>query len=304
MPKAPVVVVANPAAGRGKAARILPKLRAAMAALGIEHRLEVSGAPDEPERLAREAAEDGTRLVVAMGGDGLVGMIANAVVGTGAALGVIPAGAGNDFARSLGLDHRRPLAAIAAFADPGFSRVDVARVETGDDARYFVNIAGAGFDSEVNEAANRMQTRLTGTARYLAAIAKTLRVFEPAEFVISVDGKERKLEAMMVAVGNGRSYGGGMRVCPGASLSDGALEVCVVGKMSRAEFLWAFPKVFRGTHVRHPKVTMLRGSRIEIRADKAALVYADGERVGPVPATFDVLPGALEVVGMKGREKP
>src|SRR5204863_7968883 len=108
------------------------------------------------------------------------------------------------------------------------------------------------------------------------------------------------LSGMLIAVGNGESYGGGMRVAAGAALDDGLLQVCVVGGMSRGAFLRAFPRVFRGTHVTHPKVTMLRGARVEIAADRAFGVYADGERSVPLPAVFEVVPGSLRVAVPKG----
>jgi diacylglycerol kinase (ATP) len=163
-----------------------------------------------------------------------------------------------------------------------------------------VNVAGAGFDSEVNEIANSMRTRVQGTAKYVAAVFKTLRRFAPATFEVSVDGDRSSLSGMLIAVGNGRSYGGGMHVCPAASLTDGILDVCVVGGMSKGAFLRAFPRVFRGTHVTHPKVTMRRGGKIEIAADRPFDVYADGEPAGPLPAVFEVVERALKVAVPEG----
>jgi diacylglycerol kinase (ATP) len=296
MPKAPVVVVANPVAGRGKGERLLPKVREFLTDLCVDHEVEVSTGPDDPEEMAREAAERGARMIVALGGDGLVGMVANGLVGSETAMGVVPAGAGNDFARSLGINHRRPLSVAPSFARASYRRVDAVRVTTAVGERVFVNVAGAGFDSEVNETANAMRSKLSGTSRYVVALARTLKRFDPAEFDVEVDGRQHRYPAMLIALGNGRSYGGGMKVCPNASLDDGMLDICVVGAMSKARFLRAFPGVFRGTHVRNPRVTMDRGSEVRIHSSTEAVVYADGERVGPLPATFRVLPAALEVL--------
>lgn len=293
---AAVTVVVNPVAGRGKAAKLIPGVRKALDRAGISHRLLLSSGPDDPERMARDAAAHGADVVAALGGDGLVGMIVNGLMGTPTALAVIPGGNGNDFARGLGLDRRHPVLSVDLLRSPRFRSIDTVEVTTDEARRFYVSVAGAGFDSAVNETANRMKSRLTGTARYVAAVVATLREFKPAGFRIDVGDGPVSIEAMMVAVGNGQSYGGGMRVCPGADLGDGSVEVCIVGAMGKLEFLWNFPKVFRGTHATHPKVTMLRGTTVEIRSDHDAQVYADGEKVGSLPAEFRVLPGALKVV--------
>ena len=290
-----IVLVANPTSGGGKGGRLLPAAVRALAALDDEHRVVVSASPDHPERAAREAAAEGVPTVVAMGGDGLISAVANAVVGTGTALAVVPVGSGNDFARRLGLDHRRPLEALDLLSSGRRRRIDAVLAEGEAWSRHYVCVAGTGFDSVTNEVANRIH-RLRGTAKYLLAVARTLRSFEPAGFTIRVDGHERETTAMMVAVGNAASYGGGMRVVPDASLDDGILDVCIVGAMSRRRFLAAFPRVYRGTHVTHPDVTMLRGARVEVEASKPFPVYADGEPFGSLPATFTVQPDALEVI--------
>ncbi|SRR6266540_1756436 len=295
-----VVVVVNPTSGRGRGARLVPKVREELAALGVEHEVVLSAGPQDPPRIAREAAEDGVEIVAALGGDGMAGMVGSALVGTRAALAVIPTGTGNDFAGFLGFKRKKPMSVLPSLVDPEIREIDAVRLQSGDRVEHFINVAGAGFDSEVNETANRMKTRVQGTAKYVAAVFSTLRRFKPAKFEITVDGQPHPLSAMLVAVGNGRSYGGGMKVCPDASLTDGQLEVCVVGAMGRGAFLRAFPRVFRGTHTTHPKVTMLRGARVEIAADRHFDVYADGEQSVPLPAAFEVLPKSLRVVMPKG----
>jgi len=239
-------------------------------------------------------------IVAAMGGDGMTGMVGAALVGTDTALGVIPTGTGNDFARFIGLSRKKPLEAVRVLADPEIRSIDAVRVTGGGREERFVNVAGAGFDSEVTETANEMTWKVQGTAKYVVAVVRTLRRFTAAQFEVTVDGRSRSLSGMLIAVGNGQSYGGGMKVVPNASLTDGLLEVCVVGGMSKGQFLRAFPKVFRGTHVTHPKVTMLRGARVEISADRGFDVYADGERSVPLPAVFEAMPGALKVAVPKG----
>jgi diacylglycerol kinase (ATP) len=293
-PAAAVVVVANPTAGRGKAGRQIGKVDGLLHAAGIPHEIRISESGPGLERLVREAAEDGATTVAAIGGDGTMGLAANGLMGTGATLAPIPSGTADDFASSLGL--RSPEGAVRAIADGNVVPIDVVHVRAGAEDRHFVNIAGCGFDSEVNEAANAMRIKLGGTGTYVAAVVKTLSRFTPAAFRIELDDEVVEGPHMLVVVGNSISYGGGMKVTPAASVVDGVLDVCLLGALSKTAFLRAFPKVFRGTHVTHPSVRMARARRISVEADRRVMVYADGERVGAAPAIFDVLPGALPVV--------
>lgn len=289
-----VVVVANPAAGRGRSGRLIGRVDKILNEIGVDHEIRVSSSARDLENQAREAGELGARIVAVLGGDGSAGLAANGLLGTGAALAVLPGGTGDDFARAIGA--RRLGSATRALADPLIRSIDVIRVTAGAEARYFVNVAGAGFDSEVNEAANAMGKGLGPTGTYVAALVKTLPRFVPAAFRLQVDDRSLDLHAMLVVIGNGVSYGGRMKVTPTALLNDGELDICIVAAMSTGAFLRAFPKVFRGSHTDHAKVTMLRGRTVKLEADRRVNVYADGERVGPLPAIFEVLPEALPVV--------
>lgn len=295
-----VVVVANPTSGRGKGARVIPLVEEVLHELQVDHRILTSLDGSEPERLAREAGEGGAGVVAALGGDGHVGAVANGIMGTGAALAVIPAGTGNDFARALGLDRKDPVAAARLLARPSTTTIDVVKVETPERERFYVNVGGTGFDSEVNEHANGV-TFLKGTPKYIYSTFVTLVRFKAGRFEVSVDGDDRSLSGMLVAVGNGVSYGGGMKVTPEARFDDGLLDVCVLGEVPKTTFVATFPKVFSGRHVTHPAVTMLRGKRVEVSAERPFQVYGDGERIGSLPAVFEVVPAALPVV-MPGGE--
>jgi diacylglycerol kinase (ATP) len=291
---APIVVVANPTAGRGKAGRRIGTATSILRELRVEHEVRVAGSPTEMEEVCREAGEQGAEIVAVLGGDGTVSCAANGLVGTGAALAVLPAGTGDDIARALGAGSFT--AAVRLLANPSTAAIDLARVRAGEIDRCFVNIAGAGFDSEVNETANAMSLRLGGTGTYVAALVKTLSRFTPARYDLTIEGEPLRVDAMLVVVGSGISYGGGMKVLPHASMTDGVLDLCVVEALSKGAFLRAFPKVFRGRHTTHPKVRMLRATSVTIEANRGVQVYADGERVGPLPASFEVLAGALPVV--------
>ena len=292
-----VAVVANPTSGRGKGAALIPRVEALLRSLGVEHTIHISQSAADPERLAREAATDGADVVAALGGDGHIGACVNGVMtaGAGAALAVIPAGTGNDFARLIGVNPKDPLSAVQVLRAPQIKRIDVARLRLPQGERYYANVAGAGFDSEANAYANRMRW-FKGTTRYVIATLALLPRFKAARFQVTVDGEHHEVPGMLIAVGNGRSYGGGMKVCPDAKVDDGLLDVTVVGDVSKIDFIKTFPKVFTGRHVAHPKVRRLQGKEITIAAERTLQVFADGEHAGTLPATFTVVPSALGIV--------
>jgi len=291
---APLVVVANPSAGNGKAGKVIGKLEHLLAEAAVPHEIALSTSGADLEDRVRAAAAEGATRVGCLGGDGTVGLAANGLIGTDVTLAVFPSGTADDFAHAIGL--RNLEAAVRACADGPTVRIDTAKVTTPEATRRYVAIASCGFDSEVNEAANAMRLRVGSTGTYVAAVVKTLSRFTPALFTIDIDGVVHSGPHMLVAVGNTTSYGGGMKVTPDASVVDGQLDACMLGALGKGAFMRAFPRVFRGTHVTHPAVTMARGKRIEIGTDRHVMVYADGERVGPTPATFEVEPSSLSVV--------
>jgi diacylglycerol kinase (ATP) len=286
----PWTVIVNPAAGRGRTRRLLSSIEARAAAAGAKVAVSLNG--EAPAQLALDAAAIGHDLV-ACGGDGLVAMVAGVAADTGQRLAVVPTGAGNDFARALGYDAKHPLDAFDALEHGRDRVVDLGRVN----GRWYTCVTASGFDAEANRWANTVH-RLSGTALYVAAVLRTLAVYRPHPFRLTVDGDPHEVRAWLVAVGNGPAYGGGMNIAPGAALDDGLLDVTVVGNMTRLQMLTNFPKVFRGTHVSHPKVSTFRAVRVELESLDASVpmdVYADGERVGPLPATMEAVSNALTV---------
>ena len=286
----PWTAIVNPVAGRGRTQKLLAELERAAGAAGIA--LHVSPEPGAPAKLARAAADDGHDLV-ACGGDGLVTEVAGVAADTGKRLAIVPTGAGNDFARVLGYDPKHPLRAFDVIAHGSDRVVDLGRVN----GRWYTCVTASGFDAEANRWANTVR-RLSGTSLYVAAVLRTLAVYKPHQFRVTVDGEALDTKAWLVAVGNGPAYAGGMNVAPAARLDDGLLDVTIVGAMSRAEFLFNFPKVFKGTHVGHPKVTTMRGKTVHLESLDPSIpmeVYADGERVGPLPGSMEAVPDALKV---------
>jgi diacylglycerol kinase (ATP) len=293
------LLVHNPTAGGGRAARLLPAVTQRLRSGGVEVDQHATRSLEDARQAAFEAA--GTvEMVVAVGGDGTVGAcaagLADAGPGTRAALGVVPAGGGNDAARSLGLPFGDPLAAAALLPTLRRRPADLARVGE----RSYLIAAGAGFDSEVNRVANQRLSWAKGRARYVGALLAELVVGRPAGFRLTLDGEVHELRAWFVTVANCQSYGGGMRIAPDARLDDGLLDVVVVGDIGKPAFLATFPKVFSGRHLEHPAVTVHRARRVELAGDRALAVYADGEPCGSLPATFTVRPAAIAVLAADG----
>jgi diacylglycerol kinase (ATP) len=288
-----VTVLANPAAGEGKAGRLIGRVNAILDEVGVDHEIQVSRSAEELEALARAAGGDGG-IVAVLGGDGSVNLVVNGLSGTDATLAVLPAGTGDDFAKAI--DAGKLDAATRLLADPKTVDVDLISVTAGVEERRYINVAGTGFDSAVEEVAAGMRRRLGARGHYALATVKTLSRFVPAMFHIELDGASLDVDAMLVVIGNSFAYGGGMKVLPQASIVDGELDVCVVSAMSKTAFLRAFPKVYVGKHSTHPSVTMLKGKHLKIEANRRMTVFADGERVGSLPAVFTVLPRAIAVV--------
>jgi diacylglycerol kinase (ATP) len=286
-----IALLTNPTSGKGRGAAAravaLPRLRAA----GFEVQ-DLQGADAvEALDLARAAVADGVWALVVVGGDGMVHLAAQAVAGTETHLGMVPAGTGNDVARYLDLPRRDPAEAADRIIASTPRRIDLAR--SGD--RYFVTVLAAGFDAIVNERANRM-TWPRGQMRYNLATLAELRTFEPIPYVLDLDGEELRLDAMLVAVGNGPSFGGGLRITEGALLDDGLLDVVVIKPMSKPGLIRTYPKLFKGTHVTHPQYEHHRVRSVTVAAP-GIVSYADGERFGALPLTVECAPGALSVLG-------
>jgi diacylglycerol kinase (ATP) len=290
--------VINPAAGRGRGRTQLPHIADALALVDADVHIEVSADLDDAARIAT-AAYDDHRGVVACGGDGLVCQLAGLAAVHDGVLAIVPAGSGNDFARHLGIPRDDPVSAAELLRTGRVERVDLCRAETADGtSAWSTTVANAGFDAEANRWANTVDWA-GGTPLYVLATLRTLASYRPRPVRVRVDDDVLETEAWLVAVGNSRSYAGGMMITPDAALDDGALDVCVVGRVSRADFLRTFPRVFDGTHTRNPRVTMCRGTRVVIEMPEAldgAELWASGERVGPLPARLEAVPRALRVV--------
>jgi diacylglycerol kinase (ATP) len=210
-------------------------------------------------------------------------------------LGILPVGTGNDISRGIDSSARfDEQAFVTALQDRSTRVVDVGRVVVDDGVHYFLGVASCGFDSDVNERANAMPAHV-GRARYLLSLVRELPVLRPRWYAIDTDGVDNSMAAMIVAVGNGPAYGSGMLVCPEADVGDGLLDITVVTDTPKRTFVSVLPRVYSGRHVHHPSVVSWRGRRFRIDAPDS-LVFADGERIGLLPATIEAVPSALRVV--------
>lgn len=280
------LVVINPHAGHGRGAALASKVTSYLASKEIAYRSVAAGSAAElTDHLSRELDRESFLGVIAVGGDGLAHLVLQQCVPRQIPFAIIPAGTGNDFVRTLGwsLENIEPLLDRITTTEP--TAIDLGNV----DSEWFGAILSTGFDSMVNERANSL-TWPKGPQRYNVAIAMELPRFKPLSYEITCDGRTFAVEAMLVAIGNGRSYGGGMNICPQAKIDDGLFDIVILEPVSTIEFIKTFPKVYSGSHLSHPAVKSMRAKKVSIQAN--AVAYADGERIGAAPLSAECVEGA------------
>ncbi len=284
------LLLCNPSSGGGRSAKLLPEVERQLTAHGVTSRTVMTRSLEQGIDEALRAGEAG-EIPVVMSGDGLIGQVGGALAESDTPLGIVPGGRGNDFARVLGIP-TEPKGAVAVLAAGEERRVDVGDVN----GRRFLCVASCGFDSVANERANK--TRLIkGNLVYAYAGLRTLATWKPATFNVTLDG-ERTVgcTGYSVSVANSKAFGGGMFIAPDAELDDGLFDVVMSASTSKFRFLVNLPKVFKGTHVEEPAVTVERAAEVEVSADREFAVYADGEHLSDLPAKLRILPSALRVI--------
>ena len=279
-------LLANPTSGAGRGSAVKKLVVSYLLERGIAF-TDISGTSYESARtnLRSSLEKERPEALIVIGGDGMVHLAIQDLAESDIPLLLVPAGTGNDFARSLQINMDSPISCLDHALSSPTVEVDLGRIGS----KFFAEILSTGFDSRVNERANRM--RLSNRIKYNLAMLLELPIFQPLDYEIIVDEVTFKKKAMLVAIANGASYGGGMRICPDADLSDGLFDVMFLEPVSKFEFIKVFPKVFKGTHISHPKVRIIRGRTVSINA--RAVAYADGERIGALPVTAEVAPKAL-----------
>ena len=281
-------LVINPVAGQGKGATVGTYVAGYLNSRGIKYEIIIGRSGlDQADSLQRFLDRNpDCSGVIAVGGDGLLHLVLQKITPAQVPLAVIPAGTGNDFVRTLGWSPDEIDAILQAVLSKKPQSVDLGLV----DGEWFAAILSTGFDSIVNEKANTMSWP-KGPMKYNVAIAIELPRFAPRHYEIVLDDRTISTQAMLIAVANGRSYGGGMLVCPHADIADGYFDVMVLHPVSKLEFIKVFPRVFKGTHITHPAVEIVRSKSVKISSD--AVAYADGERIGQLPVSAQCISGAL-----------
>jgi diacylglycerol kinase (ATP) len=298
-----VVFVVNPASANGSTRRRWPEIAHRAAQLGLTGETLFSEQPGHAASLARQAADEGARLVVAVGGDGTVHEVVNGLMGasqeTRPELATIPRGTGKDFARSF----RIPKAvedALAVALDGATRTVDVGRAAfTAWDGSavesYFANFAGAGISGAVAARANTSSKALGGKASFFWATTVVFVRWKNSEYEVTIDGERRAGRMLEVIAAIGDQLAGGMRLTPDADPADGLFDVVLIGDATKADFVRTLPKIYRGTYLPHPRAEVVRGKRVEIETEIPLPIALDGEQPGTTPAVFEIVPAALRV---------
>lgn len=304
-------IIVNPAAGSGTTIRRWPRIKSQLDKLGIQYDHVFTEGVGHGIELAAEASSQGYKYVVAVGGDGTINEVVNGLLSAPPAtqyaepvtpvdLGIINTGTGSDFVRSLGIPRNSNRACHHLLSRQRL-KVDVGLIEwndTGEERRrYFVNAAGVGFDAEAAEAKKRIARFLRGPISYFLSVGATLFGYRNRPVSIKCDESEEKIhQALSVIIANGNYFGGGMKVAPDAEMGDQLFDVLTIGDIGKIELIQAFPRVYGGTHITHPKVKVERAATITLSSTERLLLQADGEIIGEGAFRLSLLPGALNVI--------
>lgn len=282
------LVVVNPTAGGGRAKSSIASLKSLAENRSVRFEVLVSSSLEHARSEAAKAAKAGL-VVIAMGGDGLFGAVADEVSRVGGTVGLLPSGRGNDFARVVGISKDLPTA-LKALVEGTVRELDM-----GDaNGSRFVGIASVGIDAVANEIANNAP--IQGQPAYVYGGIKALIKWKPANFSVTADGSTTSYNGYSVSAANSKAYGGGMYLAPNAVLDDGLFDLVIVKRFPKRRFLAALPKIFKGSHLRIPEVEVSRARVIDVDADRPLKVYADGDEVAQTPVRLQILPKALKVI--------
>lgn len=296
-------LIVNPAAGAGRTAKKWPQIMGLLKSIGLRFEHDLTEAKGHAIELANSAAKKGYKLVVSVGGDGTINEVVNGLYDAGSTgdimLGIIGTGTGSDYIRTIGVP-RHHKEACQCLMNPGTLSVDLGVAEYVSDGqvvkRLFVNFAGLGFDAEVVKATTQRYKTLGAAPSYLMGLLTTFMLYKNKEVSLKLDGETYDRKVCAVVMSNGKYGGGSMLVAPDADPKDGLLDVMIIDDLSKPDLLWSLPRIYKGTHLSHPKVTTKRAKEIEIRPTETMSLQADGELLGETPARFHILPAALNIV--------
>jgi len=303
-------VIVNPESNKGQTAKRWKHIKEALKSFIKEFKYEFTERPLQATEISRVAIKEGTELVVGVGGDGTMNEIANGfyenrrIINPQASLGIVPSGTGCDFTRSLNIPLRLKNALKVITQAPS-SWIDVGMVRyknhSGrDEERFFLNVADFGIGGEVVRKVNQNRMKRKASS-YLRCLISTFIAYKNKRIRIRIDEEEFPVEEYLVGtVSNGRIFGKGMKIAPGAKLDDGLFDVVLVKRMKVLEFFKNVWRIYAGSHLSHPKISLVRGREVEALAEspeEEVLIEADGEQLGKLPATFEVIARSLLVKG-------
>ena len=283
--------ILNPTAGRGRSVRKFEEVKAVFDEKKIEYKVWETTYAGEATLLAKKAADEGYKNIISVGGDGTILEVATGLVGADCNMGIIPAGTGNDFVRSLGLT-TDVIVAAETILSGNAEKVDIAKTE---EDKYFMNVAGCGFDTEVLYYTERFKKNFKGQVAYIMGVLSALFRYSYIKARIELDDRVVEQDIYLVAVANGKTYGGGMNVAPGADVQDGYFDITVIDRVSKLTVLKILPKFIKGKHAGVRQIRNYRSKKVRIISEKEVPINMDGEIIGTTPMAFEILPSALNV---------
>lgn len=284
------IVFINPSSAGGRALEARQTIESCFSGAGLRYKIHITKSLDDMIETIRAHIPTDYTNFVGIGGDGTAHYLVNELADTDKKVGLIPMGSGNDIALNLGipLEVGESCNVIAAGKS---KKLDLGVI---NDKYYYLCIAGSGFDSQVNDLANNTRFPIKGPSKYTYSVYKTLITFRSKKFTFSYNGQVQDLYGMMVTAANMPSYGGGMKIAPEASPESGVFDVCIIKKMSKLHFIQVFPKVYEGKHVDDPNVEIFRTDQLTLDSEYDFSVFADGEYICKLPATFKIAPGKID----------
>lgn len=286
-----ILFIVNPTAGKGKAKTLVPIIESECKAHNIEYVVKYTSGPADGTSIAARGAAEGFERIIAVGGDGTVNDVLNGIAGTNAALGVIPGGSGNDFIRSIN-SHNDIKKIIEDNTYGKIVKCDLGMCN----GKYFINVASSGFDAQVVIETQKAKKVFSGSLAYIVAVIKTIFIYKGKRINIKVDDHNFEENTLLVAVANGKYYGGGMLPAPEAEIDDGYFDICHIKQVGKAKMLVLFPKFIKGKHCNIKEVSMLKGRKIKIEANEELPVNLDGETFYSRQIDFEILPKGINII--------
>ncbi|AOT70478.1 diacylglycerol/lipid kinase family protein [Geosporobacter ferrireducens] len=286
-----ILFIVNPVAGKGKSLEFAAYIENTLKEKGIDYAMKFTTLKGEAEHIAKEAADGTYEKIVAVGGDGTVYEVINGLAGGTAALGVIPSGTGNDFVKTMKISPKLE-SALETVLNGEITAIDCGKVN----GRYFINVASIGLDAEIVKKTEEMKKYIPGPTAYMAGLFKTLFQYRLQDVEIVIDDWVYKGKITLVAVGNGKYYGGGMKVVPSAKIDDGYFTVCLIKPMSKFKMLRLLPTIFSGDHIQESEVIILKGKKIRVSSKDPMILNTDGDISGTTPAVLEIIENRTSVI--------